>query len=216
MSSESYLDPTELAPKPDPATGKPAPPRAPGFTRIEGSQGTDPNRESNPAKAPAPPKGQGPVLVWFEPSRRGLLVGAAWSAAILVVGMTIVTATMEWFTAWYMWLIVILGIILIYGAERRMKISAGAEWLQRRRSWVRIYELMKVTAHSSPSGVEIRLADHDGRKLSVMSDEIQRDRYLWDLVYNGISHSVIVGGAETNNLLHRAFQVPRPKPNSAR
>jgi hypothetical protein len=112
-----------------------------------------------------------------------------------------------------MWLVVLLGIILIHGAERRMKVSAGAEWLQRRRSWVRTYELRRVTAHSTPSGIEIRLADLGGRELSVLSDEIQRDRYMWDLVYNGIMHSVIAGGAETNNLLHRAFQVPRPKPD---
>jgi hypothetical protein len=35
---------------------------------------------------------------------------------------------------------------------------------------------------------------------------------MWDLVYNGILHSVIAGGAETNGQLHRYMRVPYPSP----
>lgn len=35
---------------------------------------------------------------------------------------------------------------------------------------------------------------------------------MWDLAYNGILHSVIAGGAETNGRLHAALAVPRPYP----
>lgn len=134
-------------------------------------------------------------------------------AAIIAIGVTIVTATIQWTAIWYEWIIVGIGAALIYGAQRRIKVSGGTNWLKLRRGWVRTYELTRVTAHSTPAGIELQFTDRDGRRLSVISDEIQRDRYLWDLVYNGIMHSVIAGGAETNSLLHRAFKVPRPKPD---
>jgi hypothetical protein len=130
--------------------------------------------------------------------------------------LTITTATIQWTEIWYVWAIVGIGAALVYGAQRRTKVSGGTNWLKLRRAWVRTYDLTKVTAHSTPVGIELRFTDQGGRELSVISDEIQRDRYLWDLVYNGIVHSVIAGGAETNNLLHRAFQVPRPRPDSPR
>ena len=33
---------------------------------------------------------------------------------------------------------------------------------------------------------------------------------MWDLVYNGLLHSVIAGEAKTNGMVHSALRVPRP------
>lgn len=87
------------------------------------------------------------------------------------------------------------------------------EWLQQwRGGWVRTYELAKVTASSHVTGTQLSLTDRGGRKIQINSEHIQEDRLMWDLVYNGIVHSVVAGGAETNGALHSIFDVPRPKP----
>ncbi len=100
----------------------------------------------------------------------------------------------------------------MYGSQRLVQVSAGAEWLQKRRhKWVRAYELRKVMAHSWINTIYLDLADEGGRKMKIRGDDLQEDCYLWDLVYNAIVHSVILGGARTNALLHRAFEVPRPR-----
>lgn len=134
---------------------------------------------------------------------------------LLAIGTTVVLGTLEWLTAWYIWLIIGVGVGLIYLADRQTEVSVGAEWVQSRGRWVRIYELTKATPHTRGLVIEIDFTDRDGRKLSVRSDYLQKDRLMWDLVYNGVAHSVIAGGAKTNRLLHRAFKVPRPLPDPA-
>jgi hypothetical protein len=48
--------------------------------------------------------------------------------------------------------------------------------------------------------------------LSVSLSLLEEDRMLWDLVYNGILHSVIAGQAETNGRLHLHLRLPYPSP----
>jgi hypothetical protein len=47
-----------------------------------------------------------------------------------------------------------------------------------------------------------------------MIDIIGSDPRIWNYTYNGILHSVIAGGAETNKQLH--LQLKLPYPESAR
>jgi hypothetical protein len=78
--------------------------------------------------------------------------------------------------------------------------------------WVRIYELVEVTAHTSGTGVCVTLKDSGGREVEYKFVELGgTDRLLFDLTYNGILHSVIAGGAKTNPLLHRTLKLPYPE-----
>jgi len=56
------------------------------------------------------------------------------------------------------------------------------------------------------------MRDSGGRKLRYRFIDLSSDRMLWDLTYNGILHSVIAGGAETNWMLRRTLALPYPEP----
>lgn len=214
MRSGRYLSPDQLPPKPDPLTGLPRPPHAPRYAKREQDPKLDRNRETDPAKAPAAPDGQGPVLAWYRQSRRDRTLNAFWTSVILVVCFSIgIGFSFEWMAYWWMWLVVLIGVILVDWSLRGCMPAAGADWLQQRgRVWVRTYELVKVTAHSRPTGLDLKMTDRDGRSCFAMMNDLQRDRLIWDLVYNGILHSVVAGGAETNGALHSALDVPYPDP----
>lgn len=213
MRRARYLSPDQLAPMPDPVTGQPRPPRAPRLGRPDKDPRLDPNRDTEPGSAPDPPPGQGPVLAWYRSSRRGRLIIAAWVAAILIIIFSIGTGfSLEWMLYWWMWLFVLVGAVLAVWFRKGVQPSAGADWLQDG-GWVRTYELTKVTAWSWPTGIALNLTDRDGRKLNVGTSDLLEDPLIWDLVYNGIMHSVIAGGARTNGVLHSALRVPYPQPD---
>jgi hypothetical protein len=208
--ARSYLTAASLPPRPDPVTGLPRPPHAPWFLGGDTPYREDPDRESDPAQAPKPPPGQGPVLVWFRPSRRGALWSAGLFGLMVAVAIT-VTRSIDWVEIWGVWLIIVLGMALIYVIQRGTSFSAGAEWLAAQRTWVRTYELLVAKARASGTGVYIQLEDAGGRKLEYKFTDLGgSDRLLFDLTYNGILHSVIAGGAETNALLHRTLKLPYP------
>jgi hypothetical protein len=115
-------------------------------------------------------------------------------------------------TLWWTWLLALLAAIGAYLTKLKIGVSAGAEWLQGRHGWIRIYELTKVTTHYRGNNYWLTMHDRDGRRLELSISLIQENRDVWDLVYNGILHSVIAGGAETNGRLHAIFHVPRPYP----
>jgi len=56
------------------------------------------------------------------------------------------------------------------------------------------------------------MRDSEGRKLRYKFVDLSSDRLLWDLTYNGILHSVIAGGAETNGMLRKTLALPYPQP----
>jgi hypothetical protein len=209
--SPSYLAITELPARPDPQTGEPRPPHAPAST----SSGHPDKRDRiDPSKAPAPPDGQGPVLAWYKSSRRGAFKVAAVALLLLFpVMITIMQGfSIAWMRIWQVWLVIVIGCVLIYSARRSVECSSGADWLRRKKGWVKLYQLTKVTAHWRSNAVHLDLKDRDNRELQIRVSDIQENRLMWDLVYNGILHSVIAGGAETNGRLHAAIQVPRPYP----
>ena len=115
---------------------------------------------------------------------------------------------------WQPWIVLPLIMIAIYSVQRTVECSVGAEWLKVGKTWVRLYELTKITAKHRSSAIHIDFKDSAGREVMVQANDLQNDRDMWDLVYNGILHSVIVGGAKTNGLLHSSLRVPRPENRS--
>lgn len=165
-----------------------------------------------PAATPAPPAGQGSALAWFEPSRRSTITGAVGILVIAIAGVIFVQGfSVAWMGYWQPWLVLTVVAALFYISRRRTAVSAGAEWLQRQGGkWVRTHELCKVTAHPGIGSIRLRLVDHGGRELRISNHDLQENHRVWDLVRAGIVQSITAGGARTNGLLHRAFDVPRP------
>ena len=216
MTDRLFLAAADLPPRPDPTTGEPRPPRAPGLLRPERSAKEQQRaRVADPSKAPAPPDGEGPLLAWFKSSRREALLITVTGIPLFPLGVTIIQGfSIEWMKYWLPWVVMIPFLLAIYSVQRTVECSVGAEWLKVGKTWVRLYELTKITAKHRSSAIHIDFQDRAGREVMVQASDLQNDRDMWDLVYNGILHSVIVGGAKTNGLLHSSLRVPRPENRS--
>jgi hypothetical protein len=153
------------------------------------------------------------VLAWYRASRRGAFAAVGWAFAILAVVFTL-TLGLSWVSTWVMWPIIALCLIGVYASTRVSQCRVGADWVANRKTWVRIYELVKVTCHGGVGDPELRLVDSDGRRTTLGILTMQNDRDIWDLTYNGILHSVIAGGAQTNGELHLMLHLPYPATDS--
>jgi hypothetical protein len=216
MVQRRYLAVEELPPRPDPSTGLPRPPRAPGFIGVDVPVNESVIREQDQALAPSPPPGQSPVLVWYRESSRGSVIS---TVVVVLLAATILTLSRgtAWIVNakyWGVWAIFAVSLVVVYFISRADRFSAGADWVARGRKWVRVYDLVKVTCHSYPYyGAGVCMRDSGGRKLRYRFIDLSSDRLLWDLTYNGILHSVIAGGAETNWMLRKSLALPYPEPD---
>jgi len=133
-------------------------------------------------------------------------------AGALVAGLGMLTRGIDSITFWFSWVVLAVVMGVMYAILRGDCFSAGAEWMASKGKWVRTYELVEVTAHTSGTGVYVTLKDSGGREVEYKFTDLGgSDRLLFDLTYNGILHSVIAGGARTNQLLHRTLKLPYPE-----
>ena len=207
-----YLDVAQLPPRPDLVTGLPRPVHAPWYTGYDVPADEDWMREHDPALAPAPPPGQGPVLAWYKLSRSGTVIGTI-LAGVVLAGLGALIVGLDVFTSWGGWIVLAVAMLVMYlFGKNEGYYSAGAEWFAMKNDWVRLYELVKVVAIPSARGMSIWMKDSAGHEIDVeLADLGTTDRLIWDLIYNGIVHSVIAGGAETNPMLHRQLTLPYPQ-----
>ena len=213
MRGVRYLGLDQLPPKPDPVTGQPRPPRAPGRT-ARGTGKGNADRDDDLADAPVPPVGQGPVLSWYRSSR-------SYAVQVGAIGFGLATLLLSardgfqfhWVKYWWAWVgLVVIAFLIGLTQRKGTECSAGVEWLGGRKTWVRTYELVKVKLSVGVGQFSLSMQDNGGRSLSLPVSALQEDRLMWDLVYNGVLHSVIAGGAATNGQLHRYLGVPYPSP----
>ncbi|WP_156096154.1 hypothetical protein [Amycolatopsis jejuensis] len=116
--------------------------------------------------------------------------------------------TTGWFRLWWLRLAAAAFSLLAYPIVKEEGAAAGAEWVMFNRAWVRLYELTSVRAYSYGNTLNIHLVDHDGRKLQTSIDRLQDDRRIWDLTYNGILHSIVKNGADSNQLARGTLNLP--------
>ncbi|GAA2339774.1 hypothetical protein GCM10009854_15230 [Saccharopolyspora halophila] len=92
-------------------------------------------------------------------------------------------------------------LLFVWLYNRGTRLSAGADWpCLGKKSFIKTYELTEVNATTGGAVRYLELEDARGNKLSVQLGDLQLNRELWDLVYNGILHSVYVRRAETNQM----------------
>lgn len=188
----------QVAPKPDPATGEPRPPRAPTNVAAQSAGKTDAQR----ARFPSAPAGEGKVLEWYQQTN-DTGVKAGFFASVLVVGfLCLKDWGVSWMSSWVLWMFVLVPVPVFYLYGRAGGVSAGADWFaSSKKTYVKLYELSSVTVTESvgvqPWNLELR--DKHGGYAGASLRELQQNRALWDLVYNGIAHSVLRGPATAND-----------------
>ncbi|MHA6798302.1 hypothetical protein [Bounagaea algeriensis] len=202
---EDFYNVETLPPRPEPDSGEPRPPRARRLT-------TQPTRRSGsledlPMRLQSPPEGEGAVLEWHQHDYRcdvGLAVVLIPLYAVVLGGLIAVNPGWPW------WLMLLLAPFLgweLY-ATRGLHCSAGAEWLQTPKGWVRLYELRAVKYTFRGVNDALRLEDAGGRTVELPTADVLGNQRLWDLVYNGIRHSTVLGGATTNAMARKALEIP--------
>ncbi|WP_245556217.1 hypothetical protein [Actinopolyspora mortivallis] len=196
--------PEQLQPRPDTWTGEPRPPRAPGFFKGDKPpKDQDSERDRSQWRKPSPPPGQGPVLEWYRHSRRYAIgMGVADS---MVIGILIGFRQgfdYDWLSIPWMWLFLSATGLGMYGTFRLVDPAVGVDWLKVGRAWVLLYELTDIKVRHRGMSMHLDLKDSGVRKVQVKVDELQEDRDMWDIVYNGLLHSVVTNGATTNWAAH--------------
>lgn len=116
---------------------------------------------------------------------------------------------LEGYLMWPIWIVPIATGVLVYAGLRKKKIGAGADWLSLgRKSWVDTYALTEIKVKTTGSGNYADITDNEGRFVGVDLVGLHEDRDLWDLVYNGMLHSVVLGGATTNRKARTVLGLP--------
>lgn len=197
------MDHNTLPRKPDLDTGAPRPPRAPVLPGTSARGGSDPQTKC----FFEPPPGQGPVLEWFKQSRVTALSAVAFGVGLCAVVLTFKAGGFRWVTVWWLWLIMAVFLVPTYVAIARQRVSAGSDWLMGRSAWVRTYELIGIKATRQWASIGLDLTDRDGRVLHISLRDVQPQSALWDLVYNGLLHSVHVHRAEINALARKTLDI---------
>lgn len=197
--------------KPNSETGQPLPPHAPGYMRAgKGTPEHGRGRDTTNSRKPRPPAGQGPTLVWYRASKRKAVIFAI--GLFVFVGIFLFISRgfqVNWLPYWQVWVALIFFAVLMYFSAKAANCAAGVEWVMEGKSWVRVYELKSIKAYTYSNDLNLHLIDADGRKMQVSVTLLQSDRQIWDLTYNGILHSAIKNGAETNQLARGTLKLPR-------
>jgi hypothetical protein len=126
---------------------------------------------------------------------------------LLLVVATVRAGGLDWVMTWWMWLIILVSVTLMYRALRGQSLSAGVDWLRVNGGWVRTYELVDIQAHRDPGFIALTLRDSGERRVRMKLYDLQQSREIWDLVYNGILHSVHVNGATTSSLARESLHL---------
>lgn len=187
---------TKLPPRPNRETGLPKPPAGP----LDNSWGRSHRRPTDrTTPAPKPPPDQGPTLEWILRSWKSFRVAALTCFVILVGFLTLKDWGIGWMSVWWFWLLA-LGLSALAGLAiwSSDAMEAGADWFRYGRSWVKTYELTDIKLDKAWGSDDLELKDVDGHEIWVDILKVQKNPDLWNLVYNGILHSVHYGGATAN------------------
>jgi hypothetical protein len=151
------------------------------------------------------------MLEWFQSTKTNAIMPGVFVALILAAYATWRDGGFVWVTRWWVWLLVLVTLPLYYFSLGGWHASAGADWLNVRGSFVKIYELTSVEVSTGGGGAYyLDLKDRHGNEVNPQIWMLQQNRELWDLVYNGILHSVHRGHAKTNRRALDRLQLMSP------
>jgi len=144
------------------------------------------------------------MLEWFYADRSsrmltGLVVSLLGLLVYVVKDWVNGHSGLSWVDTWWLWLL-LLPWPFAYLIMDRHPLWAGADWVGDPYLFVKTYELVRVRVGIASGGLahELQLADTDGGTARYNISDLQANPELWDLVYNGLLHSVHHQGADTN------------------
>ena len=141
--------------------------------------------------------------------------GVVVMVAVLALYGTAQNRGLEWMSWWGYWAIMGVSSWFMYLTGDRWT-AAGASWVQKQNSWVDTYHLTRIRVYVGRDIRSLSFGDTHGNELRSLSlAQIQANPDLWDLVYNGILHSVASGNcdidAKTRQILKIPYELgPRP------
>lgn len=128
--------------------------------------------------------------------------------ALVTVFLTVVNG-MRWMSMWDMWVLVAVCGALTYWRFGGEWFAAGAVWAQVGKSWVNTYELVEIKFSVDGLNRVLRLKDSSGREIySFRLRNMQANPRMWDLVYNGILHSLASGNCEITPKARKVLMLP--------
>ena len=183
----------ELPPFPDPQTGEPRPPNAP----IVIGMGKETTQTLSGFGKP--PEGFGPILETRGNNRLALLGGAGILCLLLAAFFTAQNGDFRWVSDPVPWgMLLFLAVFTILRDWNRSNLAGGVDWFRVNRRWVNTYSLAEIRLAGVLRGWTLSLQDTEGRALRVYINDLEANRDLWALVYNGMLHSAF-HGATVNN-----------------
>ncbi|MEV0947125.1 hypothetical protein [Rhodococcus sp. NPDC049939] len=195
-----------LPPVPDPHTGEPRPPTAP---RRESSANETTPTDRTPTKPPPAPEDLGPTLEWFQFESKHRMQATIGMPAIVAAFATLKVGGFDWVSDWGFWvLLTVIGAVMYWRTGYEW-MAAGAMWVQEGPKWVNTYELVRIRFSVDGLRRVLRLEDAEGRKVhSFGLRDVQSNPQMWDLVYNGILHSVASGNCDISRKARKVLQIP--------
>ncbi|WP_245813847.1 hypothetical protein [Rhodococcus marinonascens] len=191
---------------PDPHTGEPRPPAAP---RRESSAHEATPTDRAPIEPPPPPEGLGPTLEWSQAEKKHRVQAAFALSAIVAAFATVKVGGFDWVSDWGFWVLLsVMGAVMYWRASQEW-MAAGAVWVQEGPKWVNTYELVRIRFSVDGLRRVLRLQDAEGREIhSFGLRDVQSNPLMWDLVYNGILHSVASGNCDISRKARKVLQIP--------
>lgn len=150
------------------------------------------------------------MLEWYQEHRWDSVVTGLFGSLFIAGFLTLKDWGIDWASSWSLWLFVLAPLVIFYLRGQGDGFAAGADWFATsKKRYVKLYELTEVTVTNPPGlqawGLELR--DQHGGFAGVSLREIQQHQALWDLVYNGIAHSVLRGSAQANDRAQEMLQL---------
>ncbi|WP_235871135.1 hypothetical protein [Rhodococcus spongiicola] len=115
----------------------------------------------------------------------------------------------DWTDEWFPWFWIVVSGVFFYWRGGCEWMAAGAVWVQEGPKWVNTYELVRIRFSVDGLNRVLRIEDADGRKIhSFGLRDAQSNPLMWDLVYNGILHSVASGNCDISRKARKVLQIP--------
>jgi hypothetical protein len=145
-----------------------------------------------------PPPDNGPALEWFADAKSTMWGSAVFALIILLAFLTLRWGGLGWMQIWWLWLIVLAGASLFLLRRKNLRMTAGADWLLMHGVCLNTYRLREIRVTTGVGTYHLVLIDTEGETIDTQVHYLQKNRKLWDLVYNGILHSIVYNSADVN------------------
>ncbi len=126
----------------------------------------------------------------------------------LVLGwLTIRDQGLGWIDNWTLWCVALAGGAFMYWRGGHNWMAAGSQWVQSGPQWINTYEIVRIRFSVDGLHRVIRLKDSSGQELTLELRNAQGHPLLWDLVYNGLLHSVASGHCDISKKARKVLKL---------